>query len=62
MGLTMTDSPYDNDYLSETLKTEKHTQIEIFEEMIYRLEKEGKCRKVYHRLAFVLFGEDWTEE
>ena len=49
----------DTDYLTETLKTEKHTQIEIFEQMLYRLEKDGKCRYVYHRLGRVLFGDDW---
>jgi hypothetical protein len=47
------------DYLTETLETEKHTQIEIFEQMLYQLEQAGKCRKVYHRLGIVLFGEDF---
>lgn len=47
------------DYLTETLKTEKHTQIEIFEQMLNRLEDAGKCRYVYHRLGRVLFDIDF---
>lgn len=47
----------ETDYLTETLKTERNAQIEIFEQMLHSLEQQGKCRYVYHRLAFVLFGD-----
>lgn len=44
------------DYLTETLLTEKETQIEIFKQMLYVLESRGDCRFVYHRLGNVLFN------
>ena len=49
------------DYLSETLITEKDTQIEIFKQMLYRLENAGKCRYVYHRLGRILYGDEIDE-
>jgi hypothetical protein len=50
-----------NDYLTETLETEESARKEIFLEMLRKLEREGMCRGVYHRLAFVLFGDSLGE-
>lgn len=46
------------DYLTETLQTEPATQVEIFDQMLTELEAIGKCRAVYHRLAWVLFVKE----
>lgn len=45
------------DYLTETLLTEKQTQLEVFKQMLYLLELRGDCRFVYHRLGNVLFDD-----
>lgn len=49
------------DYLTETLRTEKQAQIEVFQQMLKKLELTGECRAVYHRLAYVLFGDTLGE-
>lgn len=49
------------DYLTDTLQEEELARKEVFQEMLTKLELEGKCRGVYHRLALVLFGETLGE-
>lgn len=51
----------ETDYLTETLRTEESARLEIFAQMLRTLEKHGECRAVYHRLAYVLFGNSLGE-
>ena len=51
----------DTDYLSFHLRDDKTAQMEVFQEMLHELERVGECRVVYHRLAYVLFGNTLGE-
>jgi hypothetical protein len=47
---------YDSDDLRDVTK-----QKELFERMLRRLESDGHCRRVFHTLGFVLFGDEFEE-
>lgn len=49
-----------SDYNSTDLQ-DKAKQAQVFEHMLRRLESEGACRYVYHRLAKALFGCDFGD-
>lgn len=46
------------DWTEEEIERDKAKQAALFKRMIQRLETDGHCRYVFHRLAFVLFGDD----
>lgn len=49
------------DYTDDDLQnTDK--QKEVFCRMIRLLEDKGKCRYIFHRLAFTLFGDSFGDE
>ena len=49
-------------YLVETLREEEKARKEVFQEMLTELELMGKCRGVYHSLAYVLLGDALAED
>jgi hypothetical protein len=44
------------------LEENKNLRIQVFIHMLETLESTGKCKYVYHRLAYALFGEDWKHD
>lgn len=55
------DNLANTDFLTDTLREDEAARKEIFAQMLYRLELRGECRTVYHRLAYVLFGDTLRE-
>ena len=54
--------PATTDYPTTILETDLEARKAVFSYMLYELERAGKCREVFHRLALVLFGDslgDW---
>lgn len=51
----------ETDYLTETLREDLTARKEIFAQMLHQLELQGECRAVYHRLAYVLLGDNLGE-
>lgn len=42
----------------EEIESDVEKQKQIFKRMLERLETDGHCRGVFHKLAFVLFLDD----
>jgi len=60
----MSDEKYlnDTDYLTWFLRENPQARKEILNQMLHRLELHGECRAVYHRLAYVLVDDAFSEE
>lgn len=51
------------DVTVEELANNKDLQLEVFDEMLARLEDAGKCRFAFHRLGMAVFkreAEPWS--
>jgi len=45
-------------YSLQELKESEEKQREVFTQMLRKLEVNGHCRHVFHRLAFVIFKDE----
>jgi hypothetical protein len=49
------------DFLISTLNESEDARKQVFQQMLSKLEDNGACRAVYHKLAFVLFRDTLGE-